>query len=45
MYQYDYQEGAELSEVIPRIAGAVKEQTENYLIKISIIILIIIMMT
>ena len=25
----DYQEGAELSEVIPRIAGAVKEQTEK----------------
>ena len=25
----DYQEGAELSEVIPRITGAIKEQTEN----------------
>ena len=25
----DYQEGAELSEVIPRITGAIKKQTEN----------------
>ena len=25
----DYQEGAELSEVIPRITGAIKEQTEG----------------
>ena len=29
----DYQEGAELSEVIPRITGAIKEQTENIFAK------------
>ena len=29
----DYQKGAKLSEVIPRITGAIKEQTENIFVK------------